>query len=135
MYTNVIDVDTKNGIIIIIIISIIIIIIIINDISEHLTVITFVKYSTCNINSSNTLPTYINVRLLKEYNIEMLSNRLRDLDWTEVTNCNDVNTAYGTFHCIFNNIFNICFPIIRKNVNRKSNHKSWLTPGLVNACK
>ena len=61
----------------------------------------------------------------------MISNRLRDPDWTEVINYNDVNTAYSTFH----KIFNFCYPIIRKNANCKSNHKLQLTPGLVNACK
>ena len=66
------------------------------------------------------------VRLLKESNIEMLSNRLRDLDWTKVTNCNGVNTAYGTFHFMFNTIFNIFYPIIWMNTNCKSNHKVFL---------
>jgi len=120
--TNVIDVDTKNGIII-------------NDISDHLPVYTIVKYSTCKIHFTNKLPIYKKDRLLKESNIEMLLNRLRDLDWTEVTNCNDVNTAYSTSHCMFTEIFNICCPIIQMNANCKSNHKTWLTPSLVNACK
>jgi len=123
IYTNVIDVDTKNGIIII------------NNIPDHLPVYTLVKYSTRKKNSSNKLPTYRNVTLLKESNIEMLSNRLSDIDWTEVTNCNDVNTSCSTFHCIFTMLFNICCPIIRMNANCKLNHKPWLTPGLVNACK
>jgi len=65
----------------------------------------------------------------------MLLNRFIDHDWTEVTNCNDINTAYSTLHCIFTKIFNLCYPIIRKNTNCKSNQKPWLTPGLVNACK
>ena len=84
--TNVIDVDTKNGIII-------------NDISDHLSVYTLVKYSTCKINYSNKLPTYTHFGLLKEPNIEMLWNRLRDLDWAEATNRNDVNKAYSRPHC------------------------------------
>jgi len=96
IYTNIIDIDTKNAIIIII-----------NYISDHLPVFIFVKYSTYKINSSNKLPTYINVRLLKAFNIEMLLNRLRDLDWTEVTNCDVINTAYSTLYCIFTKIFNI----------------------------
>ena len=72
---------------------------------------------------------------MKKSNIEMLLNRLRDLDWTEVANCNGVNTAHSTFHCIFTKIFNICCPNIRTNANCKSNHKPWLTQGLVNARK
>jgi hypothetical protein len=66
IYTNVIDVDMKNGISI-------------NDISDHLPIYTLVKYSTSKIYSSNKLLTYRNIRLLKEFNIEMLSNRLRTL--------------------------------------------------------
>ena len=74
------DVDSTNGIII-------------NDIFDHLPVFTFVKYSKFKINYNNKLPTYRNVRLLKESNIEMISNRLSNLEWFEVTNCNDVNKA------------------------------------------
>ena len=83
----------------------------------------------------NKLPTYRNVRLLKESNVEMLSSRLRDLDWTKVINCNGINTAHSIFHCIFTKIFNVCCPIIRMNANCKSNHKPWLTPSLLKTCK
>ena len=85
-FYNIIDVDTTNGIII-------------TDIFDHLPVFPFVKYSKFKINSNNKLTTYRNIRLLKESNIEMISNRLRDLEWSEVTNCNDVNKAYSRPHC------------------------------------
>ncbi len=116
IYTNVIDVDIKNGIII-------------NDISDHLPIYSMVKYSIFK-NYSCDPPSHRNVRLLKDSNIEMLSKELTDIDWNEVTDCNEVDLAYSQFHCMFSEIFNKCCPIIQVKANYKANYKPLLTAGL-----
>ncbi len=69
IYTNVIGVKMKNGLII-------------NDLSDHLTIYTMIDYSRKEVQSKNYLYKY--VRLIKKSNLTKLSVELHKIAWNDI---------------------------------------------------
>ena len=99
------------------------------DISDHFPVF-HIDYS-CTINSA---PRIIKKRVYSEANKNVFSSRLRDMDWSFVTNANNPQDAYTQFVNEFSKTYNICFPIKTFRSSYK-NRKPWLSDGLKKSIK
>jgi tRNA nucleotidyltransferase/poly(A) polymerase len=51
-------------------------------------------------------------------NIDRFAKTLRVVNWSEVTDCDDAQTAYNRFSDIFNNFFDLHFPLQYAKPNR-----------------
>lgn len=121
IYTNEVGVTMKNGIMI-------------NDISDHLPIFNLVEYSYSR-NHKTKCTKYSYVRQLKEQNVSNFSERLHNLDWTDVYETDNVNACYTSFMALFTDSFNISCPVVKVKHKQENSRKPWLTKGLINACK
>ena len=64
-----------------------------------------------------------------------MNQYLSSCDWTQVLNSGSVNKAYQLFIEKFKDIYYLCCPVKKVNINKKCIDKPWFTPGLKNACK
>jgi exonuclease III len=102
---------------------------IITDISDH-----FPTFVLNGKNQRHDEQQHKTSRIFSPLNLNNFKIQLSLLDWTNVTDCNDVDTAYDCFWNIYNDLYNTCFPIVRvkfnKNLHRRNN---FMTIGLLNS--
>ena len=99
------------------------------DISDHLPIFYIIKKK-----SSCSEPNLVSVRDYSSQNIDKFTNKLHNINWDAVTNTENPNEAYKTFHNILLHEYNNCFPLNKIKVTYK-NRKPWLTTGMKNAIK
>ena len=74
----------------------------------------------------------ITKRNINQYTMDLFKNYLDSLTWTDVTQCNDVNTSLDIFLNHFNIGFELCFPFITQKLNKNIHPKNkFMTPGLL----
>ena len=66
----------------------------------------------------------IKIRSLKNYSAISLLNHLRNIDWSTVTNCYDVNEAWYNFKTRFIEVLDVVAPI--KHIRIKSRTEPWI---------
>ena len=71
----------------------------------------------------------VNVRSLKNYSKESFTDKLSDIDWSEVTLSDDVNKAWSTFTCLFMDTVNSVAPL--KEVWIKQRSESWMSSDIL----
>ena len=99
------------------------------DISDHLPIFYIIKKK-----SSCSEPNLVSVRDYSSQNIDKFTNKLHNINWDAVTNTENPNEAYKTFHNILLHEYNNCFPLNKIKVTYK-NRKPWLTTGMKDAIK
>ena len=103
--------------------------IVFNDISDHYPIFHVIKSKLTKNRSQVTF--YKDV--INEYTVNKLKSEIRGLDWSEVTNCNDVNIGLDKFNDKLFAFYKKC--ILVKKICVKPNHKPWITKGLLNSIK
>ena len=78
----------------------------ITDISDHLPIFVLCKYKL----EKNNSKTFRNVRSLKEDNVLMFTESLKQEQWESVLRSDDVNIAYANFINTFNTLYNLYCP-------------------------
>ena len=104
--------------------------IVIDDITDHLPVM-------CVYNDNIGRETRSNVvkkRMVTEKNMNCLVDTLSAVNWNDLYDVNDANSAYKMFSKKLISCFNKCCPVAEIKVKRNTN-KPWLTKGLINACR
>ena len=71
----------------------------------------------------------IKIRSLKNYSFEGLNNKLKNVNWSMVTSCNNVNEAWGNFKSVFTNILDSIAPI--KQVRIKLRTEPWIDANIL----
>ena len=71
----------------------------------------------------------VNVRLMKNYSKESFTDKLSDIDWSEVTLSDDVNKAWSTYTCLFMDTINSVAPL--KEVRIKQRSESWTSSDIL----
>ena len=88
--------------------------------SDHLITFCSRKIIRGQIGKHNT----IQIRSLKNYSVHLFLSKLRNVDWSIVTTCSDVNEAWYKFKTIFSSILDEVAPI--KNVRIKTRTEPWI---------
>ncbi len=71
-------------------------------------------------------------RDFSQTNIDRFAETLRVVNWSEVTDCDDAQTAYNRVSDMFNNFFDLHFPLQYAKPNRNvSKLEPWLTRVLI----
>ena len=94
------------------------------DISDHFPIF-YIDYSS-KISMS---PKFIKKRCFSPDNIEKFKNECDSHNWNQVLESNDPQDAFTSFHNIFINLYDTCFPIKTIKLSYR-NRKPWLTDGL-----
>ena len=98
-------------------------------ISDHFpTVATFNDKNKEKLKSSQEI-TY------RDFSQTNIDNELNNTVWDLVYCTDDPNIAFDNFDCIFSNIFNKCFPLIKKKVRYKNKRKPYINNELYNLIK
>ena len=99
------------------------------DISDHFSIF-------CVNHNSDILSTtsYIKIRQLTAYNIKVFCNKIRNIAWDPVLECNDCHAAYTIFHKAFVKCYNESFPF-KLTESKYKTRNPWLTVGLKNSIK
>ena len=63
------------------------------------------------------------------------SERLRNLDFSQILECNDVNQAFLLFNNEFFSIYDQCYPLQTKTIKTNTPKKAWLTAGIRQSIK
>jgi hypothetical protein len=102
--------------------------VIVTDISDHFPV--FVEIGERLVNRTKQ-PT-VKSRNFSKQNHANFRSLLSNQDWREVLEANNVDGSYDKFWTIFNNTFELCFPVVSKRFNKNHNkiHKH-MTRGLL----
>ena len=57
------------------------------------------------------------------------------MDWGEVYECQQADSAYDTFLSLFSGIYNLHFPLItRRNGSQNKSNQPWITQAIINSC-
>ena len=114
IYTNNYNVDSKllQGILI-------------TDVSDHFAIF----HITINESKQETCDEPELIRQVNERNLAKYDNDIRNVNWSNVYECSDAQTAFTKFVDIHTNVFNRSFPIIPVK-KRYRNRLPWLTQGL-----
>jgi len=74
------------------------------------------------------------VRIYSASNIQKFKEKIGDVDWSELLNCTDANTAYMNFEQNISSSFNDCFKLVKLS-RKRSKDKKWITAGILASCK
>ena len=100
----------------------------ISDISDHLPLV----LSIDNIDPFKAPKTKIHTRKLDTKKMEILNNRIQDVDWTTVLHDKDANESLNTLHKFLGDKLNDIVPVKTFEVSDKKLIKNkWLTSGLL----
>jgi hypothetical protein len=104
--------------------------VIIDDLSDHF--MCFMQLS--KIKNTKTRLKESTRRQINEMNINNLKIALRNTNWADIYNENDVNSSFNKFWSIFNNLYEVHFPVINVRFNRNK-HKinGYMTDDLLTA--
>ena len=90
------------------------------DISDHLLTFCSRKIIRGQIGKHKT----IKIRSLKNYSVHDFLNKLRNVDWSSVINCTNVNEAWENFKTKFINVIDEVAPI--KHIRIKTRTEPWI---------
>lgn len=102
------------------------------DISDHLPVFTLYTCDFINVKHPKKI---IVKRTRTEDSINNFNNSLEHQDWSAVYNEQHVDSAYGKFLDIFLSLYEKHCPTKEFYIRKKCNKKTWITKGIINACK
>jgi len=112
--------------------------IIYDDLSDHLPTYLNVDLSCAIISDTNNS----NKRHFSNINFDKFSSCLESFDWISFSNNfdlgDDPNMLYNKFHETFFNMFEVSFPLVKKNLKgtiHKSNSCPWMTDALIKCCR
>jgi endonuclease/exonuclease/phosphatase family metal-dependent hydrolase len=96
-------------------------------ISDHFPII-----HHCNSSKKITKPTTIKTRNFSDENIARFNQALLNLDWSDVTECNDTQLSYNYFSDSFLSLYEIYFPVTEKKINPNyAKVEPWFSNGLL----
>ena len=100
---------------------------IIEDISDH-----WVTFILPCLTKHKTKPKVVKSRLVNKVNLEKFKNNLQNVNWDEVTSCDNVDDCYNKFWTLYSLLFDIHFPLVSVKFNRNF-HKisNFMTKGLL----
>ena len=97
------------------------------SVSDHFPILHF----TANLNS-NKQRDYISFRNFEDEKIEQFVSIMNDCNWQNVLECNNPEESFNLFFSEFNDTFNVCFPITKKNFNKNiHNIEPFMSKGLL----
>ena len=100
----------------------------ISDISDHLPLVLNID----NIDPFKVPKTKIQTRKLDTKKMELLNNRIQDMNWTTILHDKDANESFNTLHKIFGDQLNDIAPVKTLEVSDKKLIKNkWLSSGLL----
>ena len=97
--------------------------------SDHCAIFCTRTISKDKINKHNT----ITVRSIKNYSETEFQSKLRQTDWSSVTNNSDVETAWLEFSKIFSSVIDMVAPI--KQIRLKLNTEPWMSSEILEYIK
>ena len=86
---------------------------IIEDISDH-----WVTFILPCLTKHKTKPKVVKSRLVNKVNLEKFKNNLQNVNWDEVTSCDNVDDCYNKFWTLYSLLFDIHFPLVSVKFNR-----------------
>lgn len=95
------------------------------DISDHLPV--FIIRRDLFLNTDSSRLETVQFRLVNDRTLTNFYNMLSKYDFNNITTSNDISVALCQVTTILTDTFNICCPIKRKTLSRKSQQKPWIT--------
>jgi hypothetical protein len=103
---------------------------IIDDLSDHF--ITFLQPNVTRKRSSKNDSKMIKRRLVTVENLTKLQDSLKNLQWNDVLQTNDVNDCYQTFWTNFKLLYDLHIPVTSTRLNRNYHRvNSFMTTGLM----
>ena len=109
--------------------------ILIDDLSDHLPIFHIIKSNKLDFRNKNENIQFKYLKQEKDVNIARMAENLLTTDWFPVLKESDTNKAYNTFQEIFAKVHRSCCPIKKIKIKDIPTDKTWLTPGLRNACR
>ena len=100
------------------------------DITDHFPV--FCLYYGCHIPKHDL---YISKRIYNDKNIQTFHNTLEQADWSEITQCDNGQTAFTKFYNYFTELYHKCFTLTKIKITTYRNRKPWLSDGLKKSIK
>ena len=97
-----------------------------SSISDHCIIYCCRKISKDVFGKHNT----VKLRSLKNYDQEVFTNKLRNINWYLVTDCEDINKAWKMFSNLFMSVIDQVAPV--KQVRLKQKTEMWFTSEIVN---
>ena len=73
------------------------------------------------------------IRSLKNYTKEKIIEQLKEINWFQVLNCDDVGKAWSTFHGLFAGVIDKVAPM--KKVRLKQRSEPWITHEILELIK
>ena len=99
-----------------------------NDISDHFA--TFVALKTVK-NKAKKAPSSKRRLINNETNNTFITT-LNGFNWDEITNVNCAELSYNKFVKVFNNVYNLSYPLVNNNLNKSTCPKNnFMTPSLL----
>ena len=104
--------------------------ILLTDITDHFPIFHIAQFETKNTVNDE----YIYKRIMSQKNYDSFHLLISQIDWANVTGCNDCQTSFSTFYDIIKRCYDKAFPIqkIKKGYN---NRLPWLTDELKQSIK
>ena len=90
-------------------------------VSDHLITYCTRKLNRVKLNSHNT----VNIRSLKNYSSELFTDKLKNINWYNVIDIDDVNMAWDKFKELFTSVIDEIAP--KKQVRIKNHTEPWMT--------
>lgn len=98
-----------------------------SDISDHYPNFFILTNSKCMIPLCENRPL---IRLFTSNNKVKFQQKCTEIDWENVLySCDDVNICYNKFVSLVKNVFENCFPLVRKS-RRAYRDKKWISAGI-----
>ena len=98
-------------------------------ISDHYMTYVSRKVVKGQINGHKT----VKIRSLRNYTRDKLVESLNSVNWSDVSNCSDVNQAWSTFESLFTGVLDIVAPV--KEVRLKQRAEPWFTCDILDLIK
>lgn len=118
IYSNTLEKNSYSGIIY-------------DDLSDHFPVFGVVK-NRINIKHSISKKKEARKRIITDTNLLSFRKKLKDIDWSNITECTNVDECYNSFFEKFYDIYNDCFPLKTIHVNKEDKcKKPWITKGIL----
>ena len=100
---------------------------IIEDISDH-----WITFLQPYLTKYKTKPKAVKSRQINTENLEKFKTNLQNVNWDDVTNCDNVDDCYNSFWTLYSSLFDIHFPLtavkFKRNIHKISN---FMTKGLL----
>ena len=99
--------------------------ILLSDISDHYPVFSVFKdvLNNCQPKNHSRIVKY---RMLNDLSISALFEAVRGCDFTDVTNCSEIDEGFELFELKLMSLYDACCPVKTKNVSYKDDIKPWI---------